>query len=108
MLAYKKENNEMSDSPASPFIVWRDWMNQLLATVRQQVESGASRHEKMVGSSATSTLMWARTGPSGVESGCFLTMDHGGCTHVSGVQGLVSFIGQLPTDVREQIKESLS
>jgi len=93
---------------SSAFTVWRGWMDDLLASTRTQVESAAIRHAKMVGASITSTLIWVRTGSSGVESGVLTTMEHSGTTHVSsGVQEFVTFFEKLPESTRQEIVEAL-
>lgn len=94
----------MSNTSASAFVIWRDWMSGVLASVRQQIESAAIRHSKIGGASITSTLIFVRTAQGGVTSGCFTVMERGPGIEVSpGAHELLSFLTKLPESVRSEI-----
>jgi hypothetical protein len=98
----------MSVIASSAFSVWRDWMNQLLASTRTQMESAAIRHDAMVGASTNHCIFWVKTARGGVESGCLTAMEHSGDIHVGpGVQSFIAFLKKLPKDVREVIIEGI-
>jgi len=95
----------MSDSPATPSVIWHGWMNTLLASVRAQVESAAVRHRAMAGASTMSALIWIRTANGGSESGVLTTMNE----EVSpGVPELVDFLNKLPEPARSKIIAALA
>ncbi len=99
----------MSIVSASAFDIWRGWIGDVLASVRQQVESAAFRHAKIGGDACTATLIWIRTGSRGEASGILTTMEHSGDVHISpGVHQLITFLQTLPTDVRQEIIHSLN
>ena len=99
----------MSIVASSPFTIWQDWLNALLATTREQVESCAARHATMSGAASTSNVFWFRTGPNGKESGLFASMTHAGDIHsTSNVSELVNFLKSLPESAKKEIANSLS
>ena len=98
----------MTTASSSPFTIWRDWMHDLLASLRQQVESAVIRHAAMAGASTNNCIFWARTVNGGSESGYFTTMEQaGGAQSGPDVHDLVTFLKQLPADVQTEITTGL-
>ena len=92
----------MPDSPATPATIWNGWMNEILETVRHQINSAAVRHRAMAGQCNTYTVMWLTTGQR-EASGLFTAMEAASGTDISGIDGLVTFIEQLPEPARTEI-----
>lgn len=89
---------------SSPFGIWLDWLNKIRADMLANISSAAIRHAKMSGSASSHTLFWFRTGEQGTASGCFASMEHGGDAHSTlNLSELISFLRQLPTNVRAEI-----